>query len=277
MTDAQIADVEEIVNREIFEAAPVETAQKPYAEAVGSGAMALFGEKYGDVVRVVSIPGVSAELCGGTHVRNTSEIGLFRIVAESGIAAGVRRIEAVTGPKAYSLLNETAKTVDELGELVRATPDRVVYKVKSLLDERRVLEKRLEEALRAGSGNEVERIVASAKDVAGLKVAASEVEVADSKELGSVADAVRDRLGTGVAVLAAQVNGKHTLVCVVTDDLRARGVRADTILKEVAAIAGGRGGGKAHMAQAGVPDGSRIGDALAAVPSVVQKQLGADQ
>ena len=274
MTGAETDRVQDIVNRGIFDAIPLEFEQKSYTEAKASGAMALFGEKYGDVVRVVTIPGVSQELCGGTHVRNTAEIGLFRIVSESGVAAGVRRIEAVTGPKAYALLRGLAARLNEIEDIVRATPGSVVKRVQSLVEERRTLEKRLVDAARSGSGNEVDRLVAGAENVDGAHVVAAQVIAADSKSFGALADAVRDKLGSGVAVLAAEVNGKHTLLAVVTDDLRARGVRADAILKEVAGLAGGRGGGKAHMAQAGIPDGSRIGEALKSVVPVVKKQLG---
>ena len=275
MTDAEIERVHDIVNRGIFDAIPLTVSEKTHADAVASGAMALFGEKYGDIVRVVSIPEVSEELCGGTHVRNTAEIGLFRIVAESGIAAGVRRIEAVTGPTAYELLSGIAVKVEEIGEIVRATPDTVVKRVHSLMDEKRLLEKRLAEAVRSGSGNETDRLVSMAEDVAGVKVIAARVSADDSKSFGALADALRDKLGSGVAILAAEVDGKHTLLAVVTDDLMVRGIRADTILREVAAVAGGRGGGKAHMAQAGIPNESRIAEALAAVVPVVRKQVGA--
>ncbi len=273
MTDAEIARVDEIVNREIFNAIQLDISEKSYDDAVASGAMHLFGEKYGAVVRVVSIPSVSAELCGGTHVRNTSEIGLFRTVAESGIAAGVRRIEAVTGPKAYALLTGMASKLEQVSDVVRATPETVVKRVQTLAEEKRSFEKRLDESMRSDSGSEVDRIVSSATDLEGVRVIAANVTAADNKSFGALADAVRDRLGSGVAVLAADVGGKHTLLCVVTDDLRARGLRADAILKEVAAVAGGRGGGKAHMAQAGIPDASRIPEALAAVAAVVNRQL----
>jgi alanyl-tRNA synthetase len=273
MSDEEIASVDEIVNREIFNAIPLDIAEKNYREAVSSGAMALFGEKYGDVVRVVSIPGVSAELCGGTHVRNTSEIGLFRIVAESGVAAGVRRIEAVTGPKAYARLSETARTVDALAGVLRTTPDNVVRRVQSLVEEKRSLEKRVGEAMRSGGGGDVDRLVDSARDVRGVRVVAARVTAPDSKTFGALADAVRDRLKSGVAVLAAEVNGKQSLLSVVTDDLRERGIRADNILKEVAAAAGGRGGGKAHMAQGGVPDEAAVARALDAVVPTLEKQL----
>jgi alanyl-tRNA synthetase len=263
-----------MVNKEIFEAIPLDIRQKKFAEARAEGAMALFGEKYGDVVRVVSIPGVSAELCGGTHVRNTSEIGLFRIVAESGIAAGVRRIEAVTGPKAYALLDGFAKMVDEVAEIVRAAPDAVVRKVQSLVDERKTLEKRVEDAMRTSAVDEVDRVINAAEQVDGIRVVATKVAVTDMKSLTALADAIRDKLPDGVAVLAADVNGKHTLVCVVTDNVREKGLRADTILKAVAAVAGGRGGGKPHLAQAGIPDGARIDDALSSVIPTVRELIG---
>jgi alanyl-tRNA synthetase len=276
LTEDERTRIEEMVNNEIFEAIPLDIRQKKFAEARAEGAMALFGEKYGDIVRVVSIPGVSAELCGGTHVRNTSEIGLFRIVAESGIAAGVRRIEAVTGPKAYALLDNFAKTVEEVAGIVRASPDAVAKKVQSLVDERKTMEKRVDEAMRTSAGDEVERVISAGEQVDGIRVIASRVTVPDMKSLTALADAIRDKLPGGVAVLAAEVNGKHTLVCVVTDDVRAKGLRADTILKAVAAVAGGRGGGKPHLAQAGVPEGSRIDDALRSVVPTVRQMIGSN-
>jgi alanyl-tRNA synthetase len=276
MTDDEIARVEEIVNREVFNAIPLHIAQKSYSEALASGAMALFGEKYGDVVRVVSIPGVSAELCGGTHVRNTAEIGLFRIVAESGIAAGVRRIEAVTGPKAYAQLTEMARTLEGIAEVLRATPENVVRRVQSLLEEKKSLEKRIGEAMRSGGGGEVDRVMSSAKEVRGVRVVAARVAAPDAKTFAALADAVRDRLGSGIAVLAAEVNGKQSLLSVVTDDLRERGIKADIILREIAATVGGRGGGKAHMAQGGVPDESSVAQALAAVVPTVEKHLASE-
>ncbi len=276
MTGDEISRVEKKVNREIFDAIPLDIREKKYAEAVAGGAMHLFGEKYGDVVRVVSVPGVSAELCGGTHVRNTSEIGLFRIVAESGIAAGVRRIEAITGPRAYEQLSDLAKTIDEIDDLVRATPDTVVQRIQSLIDERNSLAKKVDDATRGATNDELERVLNMVQRVDAVKVIATTVTVADMKELTALADAVRERLVHGVAVLAADLNGKHTLLAVVTDSVREnRGLRADAILKEVAALAGGRGGGKAHLAQAGIPDGSKVHTALAAVAPTVRKMLEA--
>jgi alanyl-tRNA synthetase len=274
MTDEQKQGVELWVNNYIFEALPVITTQKNYAEARASGAMALFGEKYGDVVRVVTIPDISAELCGGTHVRNTSEIGLFHIISESGIAAGVRRIEAFTGPGVWGMLRDEARTLEEVGKIVRASsPGATVDKVRSLVEERKTLEKRIEELMRSGGGGELDRIINLKEQVDGLVVVATSVNATDMKSLTALADSVRDQLPNGVAVLAADVNGKHTLVCVVSDDVREKGLRADEILKAVAAVAGGRGGGKAHLAQAGIPDGSRIGEALAAVVPTVRSMI----
>jgi alanyl-tRNA synthetase len=246
----------------------------PYDEARARGAMALFGEKYGDVVRVVTVPGFSMELCGGTHVRNTAEIGLCRIVSETGVAAGVRRIEAVTGPGAYTLLRAHESTVARLAELLRTPVDGVERRVQGLLDERRTLERRLDEAMRGGGG-QLEQLLNGAQVVDGVRVVAASVTANDVKELQALGDALRERLGSGAAVIAATVGeGKHTMLAVVTDDLRERGLRADALVRDVAAIAGGRGGGKPHMAQAGIPDAARIPDALAEVPAIVARLVG---
>jgi len=274
LTVEQIDAVTEEVNRGVLSATPLDIQQRAYADAVASGAMALFGEKYSDVVRVVSIPGVSAELCGGTHVRNTGEIGLFRIVSETGVAAGVRRIEAVTGSRAYELAKKEERSLREIEALLKVSAGAAPKRVQSLVEERRALEKRLDEAMRSGGSGEIDRLLSQAQTVDGARVVASEVSAQDSRELTSLGDALRDRLESGVAILAASfADGKSSLLGIVSDDLRQRGVRADEIIREVAAVAGGRGGGKPHMAQAGVPDASRIPDALAAVPGVVRAHL----
>jgi alanyl-tRNA synthetase len=278
----QLAEIEERVNRDLWSAAPVVLDQKPYKEAVAGGAMALFGEKYGDVVRVVTIPGLSVELCGGTHVRNTSEIGLFKIVSETGVAAGVRRIVALTGPRAFELLRDREHALAHIAERLKvALPagtgsETVAQRVDALLQEKRQLEKRLDEAMRGGGGDAVERLVATATPVDGMRVVASVVSVPDVKSLQALGDAVRERLKTGVAALGATFDdGKSTLLAVVTDDARDRGVRADAVIKELAAVAGGRGGGKPHMAQAGIPDAARIPEALGRLPDIVRGLLGA--
>ena len=273
----KLAEIEAIVNGEIWRAAPVTFEEMGYQEARAKGAMALFGEKYGDVVRVVSIPDFSMELCGGTHVRNTAHIGLFKIVNETGVAAGVRRIEAVTGPGAYELLKGEESRLHRIAELVRAPIDGVEKRVATLLEERRVLERRLDEAMRGG-GDQLQSLLSNAQVVGsnGMRLVSGIVRAADVKELQGLGDAVREKLGSGVGVLAASFeDGKNSLIVVVTDDLRDKGVRADALIKDIAAAAGGRGGGKPHMAQAGIPDASRLDDAFSRAPELVRAALGA--
>ncbi len=236
--------------------------------------MALFGEKYGDIVRVVTIPGLSVELCGGTHVRNTAEIGIFRVLSETGVAAGVRRIEAATGPGAFEYIKQREAELDQIQEITRAPVGQVVKRVQSLAEEKRTLEKRLQESVKGGGDSQVRTLVDGAKIVDGIRVIATTVQAADMKTLQALGDSLREQIKSGVAVIAASFDeGKNSLVAVITDDLRERGLRADILLREVAAIAGGKGGGKPHMAQAGVPDASKIADALAAVETVVRSQL----
>jgi alanyl-tRNA synthetase len=243
----RLLQIEEIVNREIWRSTPVTCREMPYADARATGAMALFGEKYGDVVRVVSIPGFSMELCGGTHVRNTSQIGLLKIVSETGVAAGVRRIEAVTGPGAYEFTRAEERTLHETAELLKTTPDTLPKRLSALLDERRTLERRLQEAMRGGggSGGQLQELLGSAASIGsdGARLASGIVQAGDAKALQQLGDAVREQLGSGVGVLAASFeDGKNGLLVVVTDDLRERGVRADAVIREIAAAAGGRGG-----------------------------------
>ena len=267
----RLAAVEAIVNREVWRASPVTCGEMPYPEARGKGAMALFGEKYGDIVRVVDVPGVSMELCGGTHVRNTSEIGLFVLLSETGVASGVRRIEALTGPAAFAQLREQEQTLARVAEMVKAPVSTVERRVQQLIEERRALDRKLEEAMRGG-GDDLQRLLAAARPIGdgGARLAFGEVVVSDVKALQAMGDALREQIGSGVGVLAARLeDGKGSLVAVVTDDLRENGIRADAIVRELATVVGGRGGGKPHMAQAGVPDGARLGEALAQAPRIV--------
>jgi alanyl-tRNA synthetase len=270
----QLEEVESLVNRGIWASVPLRIEQKAYADAVAGGAMALFGEKYGDVVRVVDIPGLSTELCGGTHVRNTSEIGLFRVVSETGVAAGVRRITAVTGPKAFEHLRDRERTLERLAEALRAPVEQVPRRVQALVEERRQLERRLEEALKGDGQTQVQSLVSSAQAVNGARLVAAEVQVSDVRTLQALGDTVREQLADGVAVLGARLDdGKATVLAVVGDALRGRGVRADDVVRQVAAAVGGRGGGKEHMAQAGIPEAARLGDAIAGAPAVVRTIL----
>jgi alanyl-tRNA synthetase len=266
-------EIELHVNRGIWAAQEVIREEKPYKEAVATGAMALFGEKYGDVVRVITVPGISVELCGGTHVRNTSEIGLFHILSETGVGAGLRRIEAATGKRAYDILREREQQLRAIADVLKATPETAAKKAQALLEERRALEKQLEDARRGGT-DEVRRLVDSAAPIDGIRAVSSVVKAADVKTLQALGDAVRGHPGALVAALGATFDDqKSALLVVVTDDARGRGVRADEVVRELAAVAGGRGGGKPHMAQAGIPDGGRLPDALAALEGVLRAHL----
>jgi alanyl-tRNA synthetase len=268
-----LTEIENRVNRAIWDAIEVRFEEKPLSVAIAEGAMHLFEEKYGDVVRVVTIPGISIELCGGTHVGNTGLISLFKIVSETGVAAGIRRIEAVTGPRAFEVLREREQIVLRLAESLKATPDMVVKRVQSLLEERRSLEKRLDEVMRGGT-DQVRQLVTSAVQVDGVKVVGATVAAADVKSLQSLGDAVREQLGSGVAALAATFDdGRSALLVVASDEARDRGIRADEVVRELAAIAGGRGGGKPHMAQAGIPDAGKLPEALARLEPTVRSLM----
>jgi alanyl-tRNA synthetase len=279
MTAEQLAKVESEVNAGIWASVPVTTREEAYVDAVAHGAMALFGEKYGDRVRVVEIPSLSVELCGGTHVRNTSEIGLLRIVAEVGVAAGVRRIEAVTGPRAFQFLAERERVLLAVANRLKVPmtgmtsgAEQIERKIDALIDERKQLEKRLDDAMRSdGGGGKAQQLVATARNVNGTRLVVARVDASDAKSLQALGDAVREALGSGVALLgAALADGKGALLAVASDDVRDRGLRADVIVREVAATVGGRGGGKPHMAQAGI-DVGQLDAALAATVDVVTR------
>jgi len=223
----------------------------------------------------VDILGVSKELCGGTHVRLTSEIGLFRIVSETGVASGVRRIEALTGPGAYAYLRERESTLARVADTLRTNPAGVERRVLQLADERRALEKKLDEAMKGG-GDELQKLISTAKPLGtnGATLVLGTVTVDDAKSLQGLGDALREQMQSGVGLLAARLDeGKGSLLAVVTDDLRAKGLRADAIVRDVAALAGGRGGGKPHMAQAGIPDAERMGAALDEAPKLIAAML----
>jgi len=254
---SDLAKIEAMVNEGIWANVDLKIVEKPYQEAIADGAMALFGEKYGDVVRVVDIPGLSTELCGGTHVKSTGSIGLFRIVSESGVAAGVRRIEAMTGRGAFALLREREGVLEQVAERLKVnalSADVIGKKLDALLAERKQMEKRLEEALKGGGAQQ--DLLGGAEIVNGVKLVAKPVKVPTMKELQALGDVAREGLGSGAAALLGEFeDGKNGLVIVITDDLRAKGLSAGAIVKALGAKAGIKGGGKEHMAQAGVPEG----------------------
>jgi len=266
--DPTLARVEEEVNAHIWENLPVETREMKYQEAIAAGAMAFFTEKYGDVVRVVAVPGVSLELCGGTHVPATGQIALFRFTHETGAAAGVRRIEAVTGLGAYALVRRLEQQLAEAAAVLKAQPEHLVKRVEALLEENRKLEKQVEELLRSGGqgakGN-VERI----GDV-DLYIDQSDLD--DRNQIGALMDAFRASHKRAISVLFT--NGDRPGVHVaVTDDLVERGVKAGEIASAIAAVGGGKGGGRPHFASAGAGDPAKLSEARAQAPAIVRGML----
>ncbi|HSU18008.1 alanine--tRNA ligase [Longimicrobium sp.] len=272
LTDDERLRIEEIVNREIWRNDAVRTEEMALDQARQRGAMALFGEKYGDRVRVVEIPGFSMELCGGTHVRSTGQIGLFRIVGESGVAGGVRRIEAVTGPGAYQLVLRDERTLREAAAALKTREENLLPRLQQVLAQGRELQKQLEKARTQGGGDAIATLIEGARSVDGTKVIATPVDAESADDLRALGDGVRERLGSGVAVLASG-GERPMMLAVVTDDMITRGVRADAVIREVAALAGGKGGGKPHMAQAGIGDPSRVPEALGKVGEIVGRLL----
>ena len=264
LTPAEIAEVEALVNREIRRNSEVACRIMPYDEAVKSGAMALFGEKYGDEVRVIRMGEFSTELCGGTHVRRTGDIGLFRIVAESGVAAGIRRIEAVTGEGALASVRQQQESLASIAGELHVQPEEAAARVRQVLENARALEKelaRLQSKLAADRGEE---LAAQAVEVRGAHVLAARLEGADPKALREAMDRLKDRLAPAVIVLGAVRDGKVALVAGVTADLTAR-IRAGELADFVARQVGGKGGGRPDMAMAG---GSRPEGLAAALSSV---------
>ncbi|HST57427.1 MAG TPA: alanine--tRNA ligase [Longimicrobium sp.] len=274
MTPAEITEVEGLVNEAIWANEDVCVSQMGYQDAIGRGAMALFSDKYGDVVRVIEIPGVSMELCGGTHVRTTGQIGLFRIVSESGVAAGVRRIEAVTGREAFERVRRDESTLREAAGLLKTKEDNLLTRIRQVVEQTRDLQKQLEKARTSGSGDVLQTLLDSAASVDGVRVVANTGSFGGVEEMKALGDRLREKLGSGVAVLA-ELDEKPMLVAVVTDDLIQRGIKADAVVRAVAALVGGKGGGKPHIAQAGVGDPSRVPEAMAQVVEIVRPLLAA--
>jgi alanyl-tRNA synthetase len=277
LTPEERAAIERDVNTRVWEDHPVVVEQTTYPEAVERGAMALFGEKYGDVVRMVCIPGVSMELCGGTHVRHTGEIGLFKIVSESGIAAGVRRLEALTGPGAFRHFQAMEERAAEAARVLRTQPDHLAQRAEQLLEERARLEALVDELRRGGSAGEDIVVDTSVEARVGgpFVYRAVRLKARDADDARAWGDGFLQDVGTGVAVVAAEFpEDKHSLFAFVSDDLISRGLRADAVVREVAAVAGGRGGGRPHMAQAGVGEPAKLGEALRVGEGVVRRLAG---
>ncbi|MDZ7290392.1 MAG: alanine--tRNA ligase [candidate division KSB1 bacterium] len=269
---AQLEDIEGAVNEHIRRDLEIETFQMPYNEARKLGAMAIFEEKYGDIVRVVKIGDYSLELCGGTHLRHTGEAGLFALISESSAAAGIRRIEALAGRMSEDLLRTERRIAEELRALLNCGRDELPAKVRELIDTRKQLERELRELRLKLSRQEIAELAAHATSLNGMRVVSAKIEAANVDDLRAMSDTLRNRLGTGVGVLAAIMDDKINFVCVVTDDLiKQKNLKAGDIVKKVAALVGGSGGGRPHQALAGGKDIHRLDEALRKVTDIVRE------
>jgi alanyl-tRNA synthetase len=267
----QLATIEAEVNAHIWENVAVETRQTAYKDAVAAGAMALFGEKYGDVVRVVNVPGVSLELCGGTHVGATGQIALFRFTHETGAAAGVRRIEALTGPGAYRYALELQQRLAEAAGLLKTQPEHVARRIEAMLEENKKLEKRVAELLKGGAGSQ-ESGGGAVEKIGDVELHIKETELDDRAQIAALMDGFREQHKDAISVLFT-TSGRPGIHVAVTNSLVARGVKAGDIANAIAATTGGKGGGRPHFASAGVGDPRKMGEARAQTPRIVREFL----
>ena len=272
VTPEQLAEIERIVNEQIRENAQAETRVMSMDDAMQSGAMALFGEKYGDSVRVLSIGDFSVELCGGTHVQHAGDIGLLKITAETGIASGVRRIEAVTGEHALQWVADNEARMQRVAELVKASRDDVADKVAQLQEKNRLLEKELQQLKGKMASSQGSDLAGQAVEINGIKVLAARMDGADTRVLRETLDQLKNKLGSAAVVLAAVNGEKVTLVAGVTKDQTGT-IKAGELVNQVATQVGGKGGGRPDMAQAGGNQPENLDDALQSVPAWVEGKL----
>jgi alanyl-tRNA synthetase len=273
LTDDELRDIEDRVNGWIKASRPVRAMQMDRAEAEALGAMALFGEKYGDWVRVIEVDEVSRELCGGTHVRNTGEVGIFKIVGEGSSAANVRRIEALTGPAAIDWFQARSAALDEAGALL-GSPRDAVAGARRASERLRELERQASEAGRRDAGEAAEALVGSADDVDGIKVLVSRADGVEGKALLDLADRVKAKLGEGAVVLGSVQGEKVMLVASFSKGVVERGLRAGETIREVAGVVGGGGGGRDDVAQAGGRDPEKLDEALTTARRTIERELG---
>jgi alanyl-tRNA synthetase len=269
MTEEEISRVEEIVNAKIMEAAAVETEELSIEAAREKGAVALFDEKYGDVVRVVTVGEFSMELCGGTHVGNSGEIGLFKITSESGVAAGIRRIEAITGFNAIKFLNEKLTTLKDIANTLKCSPKELVNKSHAVVQELKEKDKEINELKKELSKGAEGDLLNNIKEVKGVKYIAAAVDNMDGESLRELGDRLRSKLDNGVVVLGSAYEGKVVLLAMANKDAIAKGVHCGKIIKDVAAVTGGGGGGRPDMAQAGGKMPEKLPEAI----NIVEKLL----
>lgn len=270
MTKDELSAVEKLVNDKIDEFLPVEITVTDMDGAKNLGAMALFGEKYGETVRVISCGEFSKELCGGTHVKNTGEIGAFRILSESGIASGVRRIEAITSQGILSHYVDGFDTIAELSAMLKTNPDQLLQKTETLLEDLKKANNKLSEYKNKELGDSVSSYIERAEDINGIKLITERLENVLGDDLRGISDSLKEKVESLAIILASVNDDKVTFLVSLTDDLVEKGLHAGNIVKEVAKVAGGGGGGKANMAQAGAKDPSKIEEAFSVAKALIK-------
>ena len=274
LSDAELEEVEACVNRVILEGIPVVSQEMPIEEAKAMGAMALFGEKYGDVVRVVSVKDASIELCGGTHIDNTAKIGLFRIISESSVASGVRRIEAVTGEGVLGLLRQYKQMTAEAARAFKlGNPEELVFRAQQVMNEIKEKDKEIERLRGKLAAMQMDGLFAEAKEVEGLKVIAAAFTGTGADAVRAMCDKVKEQLPSGVCVIAGMTDGKVTFGAACGAEAVKKGAHAGNLVREVAKMTGGNGGGRPDSAMAGGKDTGKVDEAMEAVPALLQKML----
>ena len=273
MTPEELKKVEDIVNEKITAALPVVVKNMPIEEAKKTGAQALFGEKYGDIVRVVNMGDFSIEFCGGTHVQNTSEIAAFKIISETGVAAGVRRIEALTSEGLMKYYDELEEKLKNAANLLKATPDNLADKIAHLMSENKALHSEVESLKSRMAQDAVGDVMDQVKEVKGVKLLAAEVDGVDMNGLRDLGDQLKEKLGDGVVVLASANDGKVSLMATATEGAMQKGAHAGNLVKGIAGCVGGGGGGRPNMAQAGGKNPAGIKDALEKAAEVLEGQI----
>jgi len=269
LSDEEIRRIEDLANEWIERNAPAAVREMDYKEAIASGAVAIFEEKYGDRVRVISFGDFSTELCGGTHARATGEIGLLKIVGESGIASGIRRIEALTGQGALAHMREQEKTLGRLAEQLRTPVAELPARVEKLLEEKRATEQEVLRLRAAQRGAASADLSSEAREVSGVRVIRARVEGVSGAELRGMVDELRAKLGSGVVLLAAVEGGRVSLALGVTVDLTDR-FKAGDLVREIAAVVGGKGGGRPDFAQAGGSQPEQLDEAFARFEALLE-------
>lgn len=258
----QLEEIERMVNQKILENLPLETFVTSFDEAKEQGATALFGEKYGDEVRVVKIEDYSMELCGGTHCEATGDIGMFKILSESSVASGVRRIEAITGRYVYEMVRNQEEILSEISHIFRCKPEEITSRIDKLMIENKNLMKEIETLRQKSAGSMIDDMISNARTLDGVKIVSAKLENADMDTMKKTADQFREKVASGVAIFGTENDGKVNLVVAVTDELVKKGVKAGDIVKPIANIVNGGGGGRPHLAQAGGKSPEKLDEAI---------------